>query len=120
MLKVTLNKSDGIALIEPGGMLTEADFIIAASVIDPYIEESGKLHGIIIHAEFFPGWQSFAALLQHLRFVADHHTKIDRVAFVTDSPLGEFNEHFASHFVSAEVKHFSFTEMDDAKNWILS
>lgn len=120
MLKVTLNKVDGIALIEPGGELTEADFIIAAGVIDPYIEEAGKLHGIVIHVEVFPYWHSFAALIQHLRFVTDHHKKIDRVAFVTDSPLGEFNEHVTSHFVSAQVKHFSYTEMDEAKNWILS
>jgi hypothetical protein len=29
-------------------------------------------------------------------------------------------EHLASHFVSAQIKHFSAAEMEAAKQWIMS
>lgn len=74
---------------------------------------------MIIRAESFPGWSSFAALTTHLRFVKDHHQKISRIALVTDSPIGKLAEVVASHFVSAEVKEFPFEDMEQARSWIL-
>jgi hypothetical protein len=41
------------------------------------------------------------------------------VAFVTNSPLGEFAEHIASHFFNAEIRSFSFNELQGSINWIL-
>ena len=118
MLTLSLNETDGIALLEPNGELTEDDFKSAAKLLDPYIEQEGGLNGLIIHTPEFPGWDSFAAMVTHLKFVRDHHKKIKRLAIVTDSPLGEFAEHIASHFVSAEIKHFAYDEMDQAKDWL--
>ena len=120
MLSVKLNEIDGITILEPDGELSEADFRSAAKIIDPYIEKSGKLKGIIIHVKSFPGWDSFSALLTHLKFVKEHHKKVSNVAFATDSPLGELAEHVASHFVSAKIKSFSFDELEKAKNWVIS
>jgi hypothetical protein len=65
--------------------LSADDFREIARVLDPYIREKGKLTGLLIQAKSFPGWESFGALLQHMKFVHDHHRKIDRVAAVTDS-----------------------------------
>ncbi len=118
MLNINLNEDEGIVLLEPDGALTEEDFKSAASIVDPYLEKSGQLNGVIIHVKSFPGWDSFAALIKHLRFVKDHHQKIACVAFATDSPIGELAEHVASHFVNAEIKHFSFDELNEANNWI--
>jgi hypothetical protein len=39
----------------------------------------------MIRTESFPGWESFGALVSHLKFVADHHRQIERIAAVTDS-----------------------------------
>lgn len=88
MLTVNLDEIDGIAILEPDGELSETDFISASKIIDPYIEKSGKLNGLIIHVKSFPGWDSFSALLTHLSFVKDHHKKVAYIAFVTESPLG--------------------------------
>ena len=111
-------KKNRIAILEPNGPLSKKDFELAANVIDPYIEMSGSLNGLIIHAESFPGWDSFAALCSHLEFVKDHHKKISYVAFATDSMAGDFAKIVASHFVNAEIKVFSFQELELAKKWI--
>ncbi len=119
MLTVNLNEKEGIAILEPDGKLSEEDFKSAAMIIDPFIEKSGKLNGIIIHVRSFPGWESFSALIKHLKFIKEHHKRVSHVGFVTDSPIGSFAEHVASHFVSAEIKRFSFNELEDSKKWIL-
>lgn len=118
MLTINLDEIDGIAILEPDGELSESDFKSAAGIIDPYIEKSGRLNGIIIHVKSFPGWDSLSALMTHLTFVKGHHKKVDHVAFVTDSPIGRFAENVASHFVSAQIKGFPFNEMEAAKKWI--
>lgn len=118
MLSVEIDEVKGIAILEPDGPLSQGDFESAAKIIDPYIEKTGQLHGLIIHTKAFPGWDSFAALSSHLRFVKDHHRKISRVAFSTDSVVGHFAESVASHFVNAEIKLFAYEELDQAKNWV--
>jgi len=120
MLTVNLNEKESIAILEPNGALSEDDFHLATKIIDPFIEKNGKLKGIIIHVESFPGWDTFSALITHLKFVNEHHKKISHVAFVTNSIVGKFAEHIAKHFVNAEVHSFSFNKLEDAKQWILS
>jgi len=118
MLNVNLDEVKGIAILEPNEKLSQNDFEAASKVIDPYIEKVGKLNGIIVHVKSFPGWDSFGALVKHLKFVKEHHKNVSRVAFATDSPIGSFAEHVASHFVNAAIKHFSFDQLEDAKKWI--
>ena len=118
MLTVNLDEIKGIAILEPDGELSENDFKYVAKIIDPYIEKSGKLNGIIIHVKSFPGWDSFSALITHLKFIKEHHKMVSNVAFVTDSPIGAFAEHVASHFINAEIKSFSFSELENSVKWI--
>lgn len=118
MLSIDLDEKNGIALLKPDGALSEDDFKSAASIIDGYIEKAGKLNGIIIQVESFPGWDSFAGFTAHMKFVKEHHKEVLYVALVTDSALGDFAEYIVSHFVSAEIKHFSFDALDDATKWI--
>lgn len=40
------------------------------------------------------------------------------MAFVTDSPIGAFAEHVANHFINAEIKSFTFSELDNSVKWI--
>ncbi len=119
MLSVEIDEVSGLAILEPDGPLTKGDFESAAKVIDPYIENTDQFNGIIIHTESFPGWDSFAALASHLRFVKEHHKKISRVAISTNSVIGNFSEGVASHFVNAEIKLFSYQELEQAKDWII-
>lgn len=119
MLHVKLDETNGIAILEPNGALSENDFKSAAKSIDSYITKSGKLSGIIIQVQSFPRWESFSALTAHLKFIKEHHKNVSHVAFVTDSPLGGFAEHVGNHFIYAEVRSFSFNELENAIQWII-
>jgi len=119
MLNITLDRKEAIVTLEPYGALCKDDFDTAVKVIDPFIEKHGKLDGLIIYTESFPGWEDFAALSRHITFVKNHHQKVKRLAFVTNSSVGGFVETIASHFVKAEIKDFAFDQLDEAKSWIL-
>ncbi len=118
MLNINIDEENRIATLEPSAELSKADFTSAARIIDQYLAGSGKLNGVIIHVKTFPGWDSFAALVAHLKFIKEHHERITHLAFVTDSPIGIFAEHIGSHFINAKVKKFNFSEFDKAVEWI--
>ena len=118
MLKVRLDEDQGIAILEPQGELSKQDFESAGKLIDPYIEAHGSLAGIIIHVRHFPGWESFSSLLAHLKFIREHHKKISRVCFATDSPIGRIAEKVAAHFVSAEIRSFAYDQFEASRHWV--
>jgi SpoIIAA-like len=120
MIESSLDTAQSVLYVHPKSALEQADFAKLAEKVDPYIEASGGLRGLIIEAPAFPGWDSFGALVAHVRFVRDHHRRIGKIALVTDSPIGNVAEHLASHFVSAQIKHFAAAEMAAAKQWIMS
>jgi hypothetical protein len=120
MLNVELDEVNGIATLSPNGALSEKDFESASILIDPYIEKYGSLKGLIINTKTFPGWESFGSLIKHFKFVKEHHKKVSHVALVTDSVLGDFGEKIADHFISAEIKHFPFNDLNNAQSWILN
>jgi hypothetical protein len=72
-----------------------------------------RIHGVLI-----AGWEGFAGLIDHVRFVRDYHTKIERVALVTDTYLPPGADAIARHFAEATVKHFSYAEYDKAMKWL--
>jgi len=119
MLNTILNKDNGILILQPHGALKKEDFDNAVKVIDPFIEEHGKLNGIIIYSRSFPGWEDFAAFNRHLTFIKNHHKKIKKLALVTDSMVRDFGELISSHFIAATIKSFDFNNISDAKAWIL-
>ena len=120
MIEYDLDKENSIVLVRPKSALEQDDFTKLASAVDPHIEAVGDLAGLIIEAPRFPGWESFGALVNHLRFVRDHHKHVKKIAVVTDSDLGDFAERLASHFVSAEIRHFPAGQVEDARQWILN
>ena len=118
MIKVDLSIEDGVLMVMPEGRLEAEDFKELAAVADPYIEEHGKLNGLMIYTESFPGWKDFEALTSHFRFVKDYHHNLAKVALVTDSKIVSVAETLAKHFVSAEIKHFDYNDKDAALDWL--
>ena len=118
MLNITTDINDALAILEPKGKLSEDDFIVARQYIDPLIEKVGSLKGIIIYTEEFPYWDSFGAFVKHLKFIKEHHKKVQKVAFVTNSSVIDFIEPLSKHFVQSEIRHFKFNELDQAKLWM--
>lgn len=120
MLDYELDRAEGILIVMPGGPLESTDFEALVRDVDPYIREKGGLNGLMIYAEFFPGWDTFAAFLSHMRFVKDHHRDIRRIAAVTESGFLSILPQVAGHFVRAEVRHFAYDDKVAALNWLKS
>jgi hypothetical protein len=118
MIDYDLDAAHSIVVVRPQSRLDKDDFVKLAKAVDPQIEATGDLAGVIIDAPSFPGWESFGSMVSHFQFVRDHQRHVKKVAVVTDSPLGDVAEHLASHFVSAEIKHFPGGETEAAKQWI--
>jgi hypothetical protein len=120
MIEHNLDAENAILYLRPQSALEKNDFVQLAKTADPFIERTGGLAGLIIETPSFPGWKSLGAMANHFRFVRDHHKHIKKVGLVTDSVMGNIGEHLASHFVSAEIKHFPASEIEAAKQWILN
>jgi hypothetical protein len=120
MIEHTLDTEHSILYVRPKSSLEQGDFVQLAKAVDPYIAATGDLAGLIIEAPAFPGWDSLAAMAAHFRFVRDHHKRIKKIGLVTDSALGNVAEHLASHFVAAEIRHFSAGELEAARLWIMN
>jgi hypothetical protein len=118
MLNYELMRDKGILIVMPEGPLQVADFERLAQEADPYIEDHGKLNGLMVYAKSFPGWHDFAALRSHFRFVRNHHQHIKKVAAVTDSGLLSIMPRIASHFVQADIRRFPCHDKDAALNWL--
>ncbi len=118
MLNHKLLSPEGILIIEPANPLTVADFEGLAHEIDPYIAEHGKLPGLMLHAEAFPGWVNLDAALAHVRFIESHHQNIQRLAVVSDSSLLTEIPKIIAHLVHPEVKHFPESAYEDALRWL--
>jgi len=119
MIEYNLDTEHSILHVHPKSALEQEDFIELANAVDPHIEATGGLAGLIIETPGFPGWENFGAMVKHLRFIRDHHKRVKKIAVVTDSHLGDVAEHLTSHFVSAEIKHFPAGQTEEAKQWII-
>src|SRR5262249_46473491 len=88
MIEYELDPAESILYVRPKGALAKSDFEQLTKAVDPHIEAKGDLAGLIIEARAFPGWESLGAMAAHFRFLRDHHTRIKKVAVVTDAALG--------------------------------
>jgi SpoIIAA-like len=120
MIEHSLDTAHSILYLRPKSALEQEDFVHLARTVDPYIQSTGDLAGVIVEASAFPGWDSLGAMAAHFRFVRDHHKHIKKIALVTDTPLGNLAEKLGSHFVSATIRHFPAGAVAAAREWILS
>lgn len=118
MISVKIFREEGIVIIVPSSSLEQSDFENLTKEVDAYIEDKGILKGIIIHTKAFPGWEDFSGFIHHVKFVKDHHKKVARVAVVADSKFLTIAPPLVKLFVSAEIKHFDYDDIENAKQWI--
>ena len=118
LLEYMILKPDGILVLKPKASLSKEDFAGLSGSVDTYLADHASIHGVLIHAASFPGWENFAGFIAHIRFVRNHQQKIERVALVTDSHVAIVAEALAKHFTVAEIKHYPFTDYGTALNWL--
>jgi hypothetical protein len=107
----------GVLVIDAKHALRAQDFDALALTVDPWIEAHKELHGIVIHAHEFPGWENLGSLVRHVQFVRDHQKMIKRIALSADGMLAGLGPRIGEHFVRAEVKGFSYDQVDVAITW---
>jgi len=107
-----------VLTVRPDGKLETQDFLTLSEVVDPFIKKRGGLNGIIIVTKKFPGWEDFNGMIEHMKFVRNHHRNIAKVAIVTDSKIADVAESLGKHFVKASIKHFSFKDYESARRWM--
>jgi hypothetical protein len=118
MLDYMIMKPEGIVVMKPKAPLSKEDFGGLSAAVDAYLSDHAGIRGVLIHAAAFPGWESFAGFVAHMRFVRDHQKKVGRVALVTDSALAGVAEAVAGHFSAAEFRHFPYAEDEQALAWL--
>ena len=118
MLHYSITRPGGILRLNPSDPLGKEDFIGLSADVDAYLAENAKLHGVLVHAKGFPGWENFGGFAAHMHFIREHHKQIERIAVVTDSPLVGVAELLGKHFISADIKHFPFSDDDKAMAWL--
>lgn len=114
-----LDENTGLLSVEVTGPLSSENMDILTNTVDSWLERNHELNGIAIRSKSFPGWDNVGSFISHFRFVKDHHRKIKRVALVVDGLVANTVPQIAKHFVKAEVKHFDYDQMDEAKKWVL-
>jgi hypothetical protein len=112
-----LDPESGVVVIEVAQPLRSQDFEALALTVDSWLETHGELTGLVIRTRAFPGWENVGGLIRHIRFVRDHHRKINRVALVIDGKVAEIAPRVAEHFVHAEVRGFAYDELEQAVSW---
>jgi hypothetical protein len=118
MLNAELLQDKGVLVLAPNGPLAASDFAAAAALADPYIERHGSLRGLLIDVKSFPGWENFAGLTAHLKFVRGHQAHIRRIALVSDSAMATIGPALARHFVAAKIETFKSGEQNAALAWL--
>ena len=85
MIEHRLDTTHSILHVRPKSVLAKEDFAELARAVDPHIEATGGLAGLIVELDAFPGWDRLGAMVAHIRFVRDHHQRVRKVAVVTDA-----------------------------------
>jgi hypothetical protein len=87
----------GVVVVEAADPLRVQDVEALAAVVDGWLTDHPSLHGLVLHARAFPGWENIGGLIKHLRFVLDHHRRIDKVALAVDGTLAGAAAALAEH-----------------------
>jgi SpoIIAA-like len=110
----------GVVVVEVAEPLGVPDVEALATVVDGWLAEHPTLHGLVLHAHAFRGWENVGGLVRHLRFVIGHHRHVDRVALAVDGPLAAVAATVAELVPHPQVRRFTFDELDAAIAWASS
>jgi SpoIIAA-like len=118
MLHFELLRDRNILIVAPDGPLEKADFEHLAKELDPVIASKETLTGLLVYVAKFPGWKNFGAFASHLKFIADHHRQIERIAALTNSRNLKAMSRIAGYFVHPNIKHFDLEQETQALAWL--
>jgi hypothetical protein len=118
MLYFELLRTRNILIVTADGPLERTDFEHFAKEIDPVIAAKGTLTGLLIYVNRFPGWRDFKAFTAHIKFIAGHHRRIDRIAAVTSSDFLKTMTRIFGCLVKPDIKSFDLEQETEALAWL--
>jgi hypothetical protein len=89
------------------GKLTPADYEHFVPIVERKIQESGKLHLLVLLHDFH-GWE-LAALW----------SDIAKLAIVGESKWEKGMAAFCKPFTLAKIKYFDISQVDEARDWVV-
>ena len=107
----------GVVVVEVTEPLRVQDIDELAALVDGWLAEHPTLHGLVLHARAFPGWENLSGLVRHLRFVVGHHRQVDRLGFAVDGSLAAVAARVAELVAHPQVRRFAFDELPAAIAW---
>src|SRR3954467_5618574 len=105
MLDYRLDAGRSLLYLRPNAALRKEDFAALAKTVDPHIEATGGLAGIVLDIKAFSRWESIGAMAAHFPVVREHQRKVKKIGLVTDAKIGALGEKLASHFECIDIKH---------------
>ncbi|WP_170134914.1 STAS/SEC14 domain-containing protein [Acuticoccus kandeliae] len=118
MLTITEDDAHHALIVEPSGELTADDFSRLSERFETMAHADDRPPSLVIHAKAFPGWANFAAFLDHVRFIREHHRRIGKIALVSDATILHLAPHLARHFVWADIRRFPEHALAEALDWV--
>jgi hypothetical protein len=58
MIESSLDTASSILYVRPKSALAEDDFVQLAKTVDPFIQSTGDLAGLVLEVAAFPGWEN--------------------------------------------------------------
>lgn len=118
MIEYKIYEKESILIATPKSPITVEDFNNISKDVDNYLQKHSMINGVVIYVKNFKGWENFSSLINHLKFVKNHHEFIKKLAVVTDDTILSYLPNIASHFVNAKIKHFNYIDKGKAIQWI--
>lgn len=118
MLTIKQDETNKIKL-EVSGKLQSSDLDKLAKLADESIKKHGKVR-LFINSSLFEGWDDFATMQKHFRFVQEHHNYVEKLSIITGPWWQNFMLSFAKIFIHPKVKTFEVGEEEVALKWLES
>ena len=107
----------GVLVVQPIGPLRAVDFDAIVLAVDPWSGSLRGLHGLVIQAREFPGWENIAGFIRHVQVTRGHHESVRRVALATDVHVPHLPRELADRFIRAELRRFGQYDIGTAIAW---
>lgn len=117
LVDVQRRDEDGVIVVEVDAPLRREDIDVISAELDDWLRDHDSLPGLVLHARHFPGWENLSGLVNHVRLVAGHQSRIERLALVLDQPGVDLAARMVGTLLHPEVRHFPADATDDAIRW---
>jgi hypothetical protein len=118
MAMLTTEFEGDVLVVRPDGPIAREDVATLTQTADEYLAAHTTISGVMVQTPMFPGFSSAAAFGDYIRFIADHHARVRRIALVTDSALAPIAQFVANYVVGLEMRHYAFSERAAALEWL--